>query len=65
MIRFSKHVLVIGLSLFPLIASANTDKTIKVGSKKFTESVILGEVITQHLQSNGLDTSRSIRISIY
>jgi len=55
MIGIQRLVLVMSISLFPLFLLANTDKTIKVGSKKFTESVILGEVITQHLQTNGLD----------
>ena len=41
---------------FPAIASAqaDSDSEIRIGSKKFTESVILSEVITQHLQNKGL-----------
>ena len=35
-------------------AQAASDSEIRVGSKKFTESVILSEVITQHLQSNNI-----------
>lgn len=35
---------------------AEADQIVKVGSKKFTESVILGEVITQFLQTNGVTT---------
>ena len=33
-------------------AQAESDLEIRIGSKKFTESVILSEVITQHLQTN-------------
>jgi len=54
MIMFRKLVWMVLLGLLPLVLSAVSDNTIRVGSKKFTESVILGEIITQHLQSNGI-----------
>jgi len=47
------------LSLIPWLLDAASDEVIRVGSKKFTESVILGEIITQHLQSNGIDASHA------
>ncbi len=40
--------------IFSLSAQAGDVANIKVGSKKFTESVVLSEVITQHLQESGL-----------
>lgn len=44
---------------FPFTPPAQADPTseIRIGSKKFTESVILGEAITQHLQVNGFKAS--------
>jgi len=38
--------------ILPIYAESNLE--VQIGSKKFTESVILSEVITQHLQSNGV-----------
>lgn len=46
------------LSLLILMLTAGSltaESKIKVGSKKFTEAVILGEMITQHLESHDLD----------
>jgi len=40
------------LGTLPICAESNLE--LQIGSKKFTESVILSEVITQHLQSNGV-----------
>ena len=37
-------------------AQAESGLEIRIGSKKFTESVILSEVITQHLQTNKIST---------
>ncbi len=56
MIALRKMLSVLVLGLLPLFMAAATEQVIKVGSKKFTESVILGEVITQHLQSHGLES---------
>ena len=36
---------------------AESTSEIRIGSKKFTESVILSEVITQHLQNNDIEAS--------
>ena len=55
-----KLILYLSLSLsFLAIASlqAESASEIRIGSKKFTESVILSEVITQHLQNKGLTAS--------
>jgi len=49
-----KLILILALMAFAWSLSAASQSVIKVGSKKFTESVILGEIITQHLQNNGL-----------
>ncbi|NQV16439.1 ABC transporter permease subunit [bacterium] len=42
------------LSILSGLVFASADANIKVGSKKFTESVILGEIISQHLSSHGI-----------
>jgi len=49
--------LLLNLTVFCLVMlplHAETTLELKVGSKKFTESVILSEIITQHLQNNGI-----------
>ena len=51
--RIFKSILMASL-LTGLIFSAE-NSSLKVGSKKFTESVILGEIISQHLSSNGIE----------
>jgi len=43
--------------LFADIAQAESASEIRIGSKKFTESVILSELITQHLQNNNVSAS--------
>jgi len=45
-LRFSILLLIVFINLSPT-AFTQSDRTIKVGSKKFTENVILGEVVTQ------------------
>lgn len=40
--------------LLCLLASSISAKTINVGSKPFTENIIWGEILTQHLQENGI-----------
>ena len=35
---------------------SSDEAVVKIGSKKFTEAVILGEVITQHLQNNDIQS---------
>ncbi len=42
------------LTLVLMAVALASPATLKVGSKKFTESVILGELITQHLNNNGI-----------
>ena len=50
--------LLLALFLSPAIwGHAETSHEIAVGSKKFTESVILSEMIMQHLQNNGIQVS--------
>jgi len=51
MISLRYFVLMVSLILATSSLSA-TPPALKIGSKKFTESVILGEVITQHLNNN-------------
>jgi osmoprotectant transport system permease protein len=46
MLRFSTLLLIIFINLSQA-AFSQSDHTIKVGSKKFTENVILGEIVTQ------------------
>lgn len=48
------HILVILVSIF-VLACSNSENEIRVGSKKFTESVILGEIITQLASDEGSD----------
>ena len=51
------HLLVCNIliaSLFPLSVYSSTPE-IKIGSKKFTESVILGEIVTHLIKSTGED----------
>ena len=53
-------VLILFLLLVPFLiissaVSSQTNKTIKIGSKKFTENVILGEIISLLLQSENKD----------
>ena len=48
--------LLLVLTLFLGSLYAAPESPLRVGSKKFTESVILGEFITQYLQSNGINT---------
>lgn len=46
-------ILVLSILLFGSRTAFSEEQMIRIGSKKFTESVILGEVITQHLSSSG------------
>lgn len=61
--RFGPRILVrsafavaacLGFLLFPSQAGAEDPPPLKVGSKVFTESVILGEILTQLLRSEGI-----------
>jgi osmoprotectant transport system permease protein len=42
-----KLIAVIALLLLPVAADVHADTTLRVGSKRFTESYILGEIVTQ------------------
>jgi osmoprotectant transport system permease protein len=42
-----KLIAVIALLLLPVAADVHADATLRVGSKRFTESYILGEIVTQ------------------
>ena len=47
-------VLLVVLALAPLrVASASGDKPLHVGSKRFVESYILGEIVTQLARAEG------------
>jgi len=52
---FSTLLLIVFINLSP-IAFTQSDKTIKTGSKKFTENVILSEIVTQLARSNNVNS---------
>ncbi len=52
---FSTLLLIVFINLSS-IAFSQSDKTIKIGSKKFTENVILSEIVTQLARSNNVNS---------
>ncbi|KPJ86814.1 MAG: hypothetical protein AMS18_15160 [Gemmatimonas sp. SG8_17] len=50
------------LPVLPLLVSCNAGATIVVGSKNFTESVLLGEIVAQQLEYHGLDVDRRLNL---
>ncbi len=62
--------LVLSVLIFPVISnfqsrfsdSANSKQTIRVGSKDFTESVILAEILAQMLEKKGVAVERKLEL---
>jgi osmoprotectant transport system substrate-binding protein len=52
--------LLLGLAAAPLAACARGDDTVKVGSKNFTESLLLGELYAQLLEHQGVRVRRRL-----
>jgi osmoprotectant transport system substrate-binding protein/osmoprotectant transport system permease protein len=50
-------ILTIVLIVFAVLISASTLDKIKIGSKKFTESVILGEIASLNMESEGFEVT--------
>ena len=50
------------LSAFCLLPSCNEKQPVVVGSKNFTESVILGELLAQTLETNGCTVDRKLNM---
>jgi glycine betaine/choline ABC-type transport system substrate-binding protein len=45
-----------------VLASCSRDNTVVVGSKNFTEQLVLGEIIAQHLESRGFAVDRKMNL---
>lgn len=54
--------LIIGLALFAACTRSGERAPIAVGSKNFTESVILGELVAQKLEANGCTAERHLNM---
>lgn len=50
------------LLVLPFFVSCSAGVTIVVGSKNFTESVLLGEIVAQQLEHHGLDVDRRLNL---
>ncbi len=50
------------LPVLPFFISCNVGATIVVGSKNFTESVLLGEIVAQQLEHHGLEVDRRLNL---
>ncbi len=56
-------VLIIGIGFFPTFKSQSAgQKHVVVGSKDFTESVILAEILAQMLEKNGISVERKLEL---
>ncbi len=66
-VAISAAVLILGIFAIPFIANLNTSnaaagQTIRVGSKDFTESVILAEILAQTLEKKGIRVERQLEL---
>ncbi len=59
---FGSRFLIAAIILIITQPSVAQDQTIRVGSKKFTEAVILGEIATLHLQHAGLEVEHQAEL---
>jgi len=50
------------LPVLPVLVSCSAGATIVVGSKNFTESVLLGEIVAQQLEHHGLEVDRRFNL---
>jgi glycine betaine/choline ABC-type transport system substrate-binding protein len=50
------------LPVLPFLVSCSAGATIVVGSKNFTESVLLGEIVAQQLENHGLEVGRRFNL---
>jgi osmoprotectant transport system permease protein len=51
-----------GVALVSALGSASRDTVIRVGSKNFTEQIILGEIVAQQLEAGGLKVERRLNL---
>src|SRR6185503_5279299 len=55
-------IILLGLSFFPNFRSESSVQKIRVGSKDFTESVILAEILAQALEKKGIAVERQFEL---
>jgi osmoprotectant transport system permease protein len=61
-VAIAAAILIGGLAAAAWARSTPRDRTIRVGSKNFTEQIILGELIAQHLERTGLQVERRLNL---